>query len=132
MFIGPFQAVGLYSKDGEHVPLVKPIQCVGQVEGWLNALAECMCSSLRSLLQDAVAIMDGLASTFASCGTQKAAPTTDRARRYEGADHAPEQHSSQQLPTATGVSTQKMPLVGVPGSRPPINAQQYCVTACNR
>jgi len=37
---------------------VKPIQCVGQVEAWLNALAECMCSSLRSLLQDAVMIME--------------------------------------------------------------------------
>ena len=37
---------------------MKPIQCVGQVEAWLNALAECMCSSLRSLLQDAVVIME--------------------------------------------------------------------------
>lgn len=55
---GPFQAVGLWSKDGEYVPLCKAIQCVGQVEGWLNALAEAMRASLRLLLQDAVSIFE--------------------------------------------------------------------------
>ena len=55
---GPYQAVGLWSKDGEYVPLCKPIQCVGQVEGWLNALADSMRVSLRLLLQDAVAILE--------------------------------------------------------------------------
>ena len=57
-FTGPFQAVGLWSKDGEYVPLIKAIHCVGQVEGWLNALAETMRASLRSLLHDAVAIVE--------------------------------------------------------------------------
>jgi dynein heavy chain len=55
---GPYQAVGLWSKDGEYVPLCKPVQCVGQVEGWLNALADSMRVSLRLLLQDAVAILE--------------------------------------------------------------------------
>jgi len=55
---GPFQVVGLWSKDGENIQLMKPIQCVGQVEVWLNALVECMRSSLRFLLQDAVGIYE--------------------------------------------------------------------------
>lgn len=37
---------------------MKPIPCTGQVEGWLNALAEGMRSSLRNLLQDAVSIYE--------------------------------------------------------------------------
>lgn len=53
-----FQAVGLWSKDGEYVALCKPIQCVGQVEGWLNALADAMRDSLRALLHDAVGILE--------------------------------------------------------------------------
>ena len=57
-FLGLSQAIGIWAKDGEYVPLVNAVQCVGQVESWLNAFVAEMRSSLRHLLKEAVAGYD--------------------------------------------------------------------------
>lgn len=48
------QATGVWAKDSEYVPLIKPVQCIGQVESWLNGLVAEIKSSLRHLLHEAV------------------------------------------------------------------------------
>lgn len=55
---GPIQATGIWAKDGEYVALVKPVECVGQVESWLNGLVFAMRTSLRHLLHEAVISCD--------------------------------------------------------------------------
>ncbi|KAI9004406.1 dynein heavy chain [Hyaloraphidium curvatum] len=47
-------AIGMISKEGEYVPFSEPLECIGQVETWLNKLVECMRTTLRHMLSDAV------------------------------------------------------------------------------
>ncbi|KAJ1334726.1 hypothetical protein BSLG_007881 [Batrachochytrium salamandrivorans] len=48
-------AVGMYSREDEYVPFVQKCECTGAVEMWLNRLVDCMRSTLKQLLGEAVA-----------------------------------------------------------------------------
>ena len=44
------EARGLYSPEGELVPLLTSVRCAGAVEGWLLAVETSMCSTMAQLL----------------------------------------------------------------------------------
>jgi dynein heavy chain len=48
-------AIGMYSREDEYVSFIKPCECVGPVEVWLNRLVDTMRDTLRHVLGEAVA-----------------------------------------------------------------------------
>uniref|UniRef100_A0A665VXX9 Dynein axonemal heavy chain 11 n=1 Tax=Echeneis naucrates TaxID=173247 RepID=A0A665VXX9_ECHNA len=48
-------AIGMYSREGEYVPLSEPCLCVGQAECWLSALENTMRCTVQKEIQEAVA-----------------------------------------------------------------------------
>ncbi|XP_050431508.1 dynein axonemal heavy chain 2 [Adelges cooleyi] len=47
-----FEAIGMYSDDGEYVPWVKSVMCEGPVEFWLVAIESAMRASLKSMFKE--------------------------------------------------------------------------------
>ncbi|XP_066570660.1 dynein axonemal heavy chain 11 [Amia ocellicauda] len=48
-------AIGMFSKEREHVPFQAPCNCIGQVEAWLNRLEDTMRDTVRHHISEAVA-----------------------------------------------------------------------------
>ncbi|KAM8981229.1 dynein axonemal heavy chain 11 isoform 1-T1 [Sarcophilus harrisii] len=48
------RAIGMYSKENEHVPLHTACECIGHVETWLQRLEETMQETVRCYITDAI------------------------------------------------------------------------------